>query len=201
MRLKLLLLISKLRKLNNESNRGLLLRMILYVIICLCLSLAPMPIKCSASESNMNTNITNVKQIVQEECDKYNISYELVMAIMKVESNFKSNAVSECGRSKGLMQISTINYKQLSNALNVNFDPFNPTHNIRGGVYLLSNYRDYWYKQWVTEEDLAYLVLISYNRGLDNSIRYVNKYDFTKNKYANKVLNVKYSYEKEGLIL
>jgi soluble lytic murein transglycosylase len=69
---------------------------------------------------------------IREASKTYGISAPLLKAVVKVESDFNPNAVSNMG-AKGLMQIMPQNYGPLQ----IN-DPFNPRESIMGGARYLS---------------------------------------------------------------
>ena len=66
-------------------------------------------------------------EIIQEASDKFDLSFFLIKAIIKVESDFDSRAVSKKG-ALGLMQIMPQNLQ----AFNVR-EPYDPKDNIMGG--------------------------------------------------------------------
>ena len=66
-------------------------------------------------------------EIIQEASDKFDLSFFLIKAIIKVESNFDSRAVSKKG-ALGLMQIMPQNLQ----AFNIR-EPYDPKDNIMGG--------------------------------------------------------------------
>ncbi len=97
-------------------------------------------------------NLAYYHQIIYSKSEKYNIEPSLVNAVIKVESNWDSTAVSQKG-AKGLMQLMPATAKKM----NVK-NPFNPEENIEGGIrylrYLLDKFNG----------DLT-LALAAYNAG------------------------------------
>jgi len=77
-------------------------------------------------------------QIINSTSRKYNIEPSLVNAVIKVESNWDSGAISQKG-AQGLMQL----MPSTARDMNVK-NPFNPEENIEGGVkylrYLLDKF-------------------------------------------------------------
>jgi len=77
-------------------------------------------------------------EIINDKCAKYGVDTQLVKAIIKTESNFNPNAVSNKG-AVGLMQL----MPQTAADLGVN-NSYDPEQNIDGGVrymrYLLDNF-------------------------------------------------------------
>ena len=65
---------------------------------------------------------------IRKAAEKYDVSYPLVKAIIKAESDFNPRAVSKKG-ALGLMQLMPENIK----AMNIS-DPFDPMENILGGT-------------------------------------------------------------------
>ncbi len=76
-------------------------------------------------------NSQKFDEVISEASQKHGISFSLLKAVIKVESDFNPEAVSSKG-AKGLMQIMPFNYK----LLNIK-NPFNPFENIMGGTYYL----------------------------------------------------------------
>ena len=73
----------------------------------------------------------------QEVCKRYRIDYELVLAVIQVESSFNPNAYNEKTDCIGLMQVKGINLPELIEEFDVNY-LLDPYENVLGGVYLLS---------------------------------------------------------------
>jgi len=82
---------------------------------------------------------------VYEESKKYDLDYRLVLAIMKVESNYRNEAVSRRG-ARGLMQINPSSARIIARESGVEVKGakclHEPEKNIRMGVSYLSKMRD-----------------------------------------------------------
>lgn len=95
-----------------------------------------------------------LQHYTQDVCEEYGVSYPLVIAIMKKESEFRSDAVSATN-DYGIMQINGGNHEWLEGALGIT-DWFDPRQNILAGVYMLAQFNGY--------EDV-HKILMSYNCG------------------------------------
>jgi soluble lytic murein transglycosylase len=68
----------------------------------------------------------------------YGVPAPIVFAVIKVESNFDPHAVSTAG-AKGLMQLTDVTFEWIRSKIGTDSDHvFDPTTNIRYGVYYLS---------------------------------------------------------------
>jgi soluble lytic murein transglycosylase len=90
--------------------------------------------------------------IINKASEKYNLAPSLLNAVIQVESNWNSRAVSKKG-AKGLMQLMPTTAKKL----NVG-NPFNPEENIHGGARYLRSLLDKY------NDDIS-LALAAYNAG------------------------------------
>lgn len=128
-------------------------------------------------------------------CKKYGVPYTTFLALMKVESGFRTNAKSSTGY--GLCQINPSNLSYLNRKIGTT-DLFDPYQNIKAGAYWLSRY----YKSWKDEakgERLSLHALNSYNWGEGNYRRYLKKgNDAYSWYYGTKVLNTAAKLEKNG---
>ena len=97
--------------------------------------------KLSATDEKLKTIATSV----YEESQKYDIDYRLVLAVMKVESNFKNEAISRKG-ARGLLQIkpTLANYigKEAGVEVKGTETLHEPDKNIKIGVNYLSKLMD-----------------------------------------------------------
>ena len=101
--------------------------------------------------------------IIQRVASAYDLSPELVKAVVKVESNYNHKAVSPKG-AKGLMQLMPATAKRFGVE-----DTFDPEQNITGGV----KYLHYLFNEF-GDENLD-LVLAGYNAGEHAVRKYGNK--------------------------
>ncbi len=88
--------------------------------------------------------IKTIANSVYEESKRYDLDYRLVLAIMKVESNFKNEAISRRG-ARGLMQINPSSARIIARESGVEVKGtkclHEPEKNIRMGVSYLSKLR------------------------------------------------------------
>ena len=120
---------------------------------------------------------------ISEASIKYGVSFSLLKALIKVESNFNPKAVSKAG-AMGLMQIMPENF----DALKIT-NPFNPRENILGGTLYL--------KQLMTRfEGKLPLALAAYNAGPSRVARYkkIPPIEETEN-YVKKIMKSYYLYK------
>lgn len=89
-------------------------------------------------------------------CESCNVSFELVMAMIKQESNFTTDAVGDSGRSVGLMQIQERWHYETMKELGVT-NLYDPIENVKVGVAILQ-------KSFLKNSEVYY-VLMEYNGG------------------------------------
>lgn len=120
--------------------------------------------------------------IILKAAEVNNLSYSLIKALIKVESNFNTHAVSRVG-AQGLMQIMPRNMKEL----NIE-DPFNPYENIMGGALYLR-------KMLNRFDGHLMLALAAYNAGPTAVERYrdIPPYNETR-RFVEKVIKYNYQY-------
>ncbi len=120
--------------------------------------------------------------IIKEASIRYGLAFSLIKAMIRVESNFNSKAVSRKG-ALGLMQVMPNNLKSLDIG-----DPFDPKQNIMGGAR--------YFKAMVDRfNGKLPLALAAYNAGPNMVERYkdIPPIEETRN-YVKKVMEFFYLY-------
>ena len=141
--------------------------------------------------------------VIDKYSEEYAVPKELVFAVIKTESDFKSDVVSNAG-AVGLMQVTPDTFLWLSKKTEDKYDDvnllYNPEINIKYGVYYLS-----WlysrYGSWET-------ALAAYNAGHGKVDSWLENPEYSKNgvltnipyketrEYVKKVMNAKDTYKK-----
>jgi len=121
--------------------------------------------------------------LISEAADRHGISYPLLKAIVKAESDFDPKAVSSKG-AMGLMQIMPENFRRLGLK-----DPFDPKQNINAGA----RYFKQMYERFKGKVSLS---LAAYNAGPTAVDHYktIPPYEETE-EYVKRVLKYYYNYK------
>lgn len=129
-------------------------------------------------EKNIQEQSKSIDDIITEKAKKFGLDNKLLKSIVKVESNYKPNAVSSKG-AKGLMQLMPGTAKHLGVK-----DVFSPEENIEGGAKYLKNLM----KKYDNNLDLA---LAAYNSGPNavDAVGGVPNFPETQN-YVQKVMEL-----------
>lgn len=106
----------------------------------------------SLSANKSDAGVQKIYSAVDSAAKKYGIDSNLILAIIKQESDFDPNSTSECGAS-GLMQIMPDNFSNLGIT-----DRYDINQNIDGGTKLFKEYLD----QYGGNIEMA---LMAYNGG------------------------------------
>ncbi|BBK22747.1 hypothetical protein Aargi30884_16500 [Amedibacterium intestinale] len=122
---------------------------------------------------------TELQDYIRKECDEMNVEMELVLAIMKVESDFNSEVISDTN-DYGLMQINIVNHESLQKKLSI-YDFLDPYDSARAGIYMLSGL------DWC-ENDVQRLMC--YNMGVSGAKRAWSK-GIHETEYTKRVLEAK----------
>lgn len=141
-----------------------------------------------------------LQKYLWDKCKENNWPYDVVLAQLKVESDFNVNLThrnSDGSVDRGLAQINSSTLKFYQEKI-PGFDPFNPYHAIQACILYLNENRAYWVNKGVTDlEQIIVLSLNSYNMGLPRYLKYRKNtgtisrgYDKTINKYRGQLKNI-----------
>lgn len=123
----------------------------------------------------------DLQQYIHNLCEKYDISYAMVIAMIDVESSFDSKAVSSTS-DYGLMQINAINHKD-------NMDYLNPYDNVEHGIKALNRLAE--------KYNEADLVAMCWNCG-EAGARKLWREGIYSTEYSEKVIKKKIEYERSN---
>jgi len=134
-------------------------------------------------KTNPRYSTKKYDDIIANASQQYDVSFPLLKAIIKAESDFDPRAVSKKG-AKGLMQIMPENFKPLGIT-----DPFDPSQNIHAGA----RYFKQMYDRFKGKLSLS---LAAYNAGPTAVEHYktVPPYEETE-EYVKRVLKFYYNYK------
>ena len=107
------------------------------------------------------TSNKSIHEIVCEEVKGTQLDADLILAIIKVESNNNQNEISydSYGADYGLMQIRNINHEEINKHFNRKLNYLDARDNIKAGIYLLNKIYDKYIKDGLN------CVLMVYNMG------------------------------------
>lgn len=140
-----------------------------------------------------NAKLESMGETVYEESRLYDLDYRLVLAIIKVESNFRHNVTSRAG-ARGLMQIKPTLAKFISKNTGIEFknkkDLDEPDKNIRLGAYHISKLME--------DFENIHAVLHAYNVGPRKARTRLNKENEPNTVFTRRVLK---EYQKNTSLL
>ena len=127
--------------------------------------------------------IPSVAKLLYEEASFRGIDYRLVLAIMAVESNFRTDAVSRAG-ARGIMQIRPILASFIAKVASIPYegesDLFEPANNVRFGLYYLS-----WLSSIFKNTNE---ILLAYNIGHNRVKRLLSRTGDADSRYTRRVM-------------
>lgn len=135
----------------------------------------------------------DLQKYIWNKCKENNVEYELIIAMISLESGFKANVISK-NSDYGLMQINKINHKRLKEKLNIN-DFLNPYDNVTAGIHMISELKNNSCGKYKTTEQY----LMAYNMGIGGADRCFRKGIYSIS-YSRKIIsNVKALKEEKKL--
>ncbi|MDD5244833.1 MAG: lytic transglycosylase domain-containing protein, partial [Syntrophorhabdaceae bacterium] len=130
---------------------------------------------------------------VYEESQRYDIDYRLILAVMKVESNFRHDAISRKG-ARGLLQVKPSLARYISKTSDIPVKNskclYEPEKNIKIGVNYLS--------RLIERFENIYTALHAYNAGPRRVKRNTSGDEIPNNRFTKKVIK---EYQKIANIL
>lgn len=145
-----------------------------------------------------NDEILYPKLPLEEEIQRYaqtlaeekDIPVSLVYSIMYVESRFDTNAVSDT-QDGGLLQVNQNTARWIADELNYEeYDLHNPYTNIEFAIWYLDYLNQYWTNQGASEDEKAFLVPLSYHKGIQGSRDWIKEYGWNS-KYVDAIYDYK----------
>ena len=137
----------------------------------------------NVSTTSSDANMKKIYESVNKYCNKYGVDANLVLGVIKAESNFNPKAVSSAG-AKGLMQLMPSVCKDTGVS-----NPFDIDENIKGGVKLLKSNLDKY-------NGNTAMALMAYNAGPGtvqsrgvSSVSDLYKMPNETQNYVNKIMN------------
>lgn len=121
----------------------------------------------------------DLQDYIRQECIDAGLDMKLVLAIMKVESNFNPELIS-CTDDFGLMQVNKINFEEVERELGLT-NMLDPYQGAKAGIFLLSKLK------WNESE---HQMLMAYNIGVAGAQR-LWKQGIYETDYSKKVLKAK----------
>lgn len=170
----------KIRRISLQKSRKYYKFLIIGFLIILLLEL-----------SNRHFSDDDIKylELVDKYSKEYDVDRELILGVIEVESDFRSDVTSNKGRI-GLMQIMPDTAKWISNRLDMDYSKVelkDPDTNIKFGTYYLHYLIDRY--------SYLHLALAAYNGGLGNVDEWIERGILSKN--TDSVDNIPFKETKE----
>lgn len=131
----------------------------------------------------------DMQQYTYAMCEKYGVQYELLLAVMYVESRYNVNAVGG-GNSYGLCQIHYSNTANLQRAIGLT-DLLDPYDNIEAGAYMLNMYLNAGRKRSSDTYFIEHYGLNCYNMGEGMFVSNCYNNGILERTYSNKVRSIR----------
>lgn len=147
------------------------------LLVCFAIMLIALSIQVESKYSNLRSEYPKpYHQLVLKVSKEFNVDENLIYAIMRQESKFKTDAVSSAN-ARGLLQITEPTFDWLKMKLNDTTteyeDLFEPEYNLRYGAYFLSLLRAE-FKETSTQ-------LAAYNAGMNITKSWLSDGEYSNN--------------------
>lgn len=134
----------------------------------------------------------NIQKFIKDESKESNLNYFLILAIIKCESDFKTNDTSYNKNGTydtGLMQVNSSNKAWANELVGRELNLKNPKDNIEAGISIFNHYYSYWERKGYSGRELLLRGLNSYNMGINGLKKYMSRgNDYDDWYYGNKIL-------------
>jgi soluble lytic murein transglycosylase-like protein len=115
----------------------------------------------------------DIAQIIVDQCRELKLPPDLVLAVMKRESEFFANAKSDKG-AMGIMQVMPTTWHTYVDKLKLGVSiqaAWDPLVNIKVGTHILKDFYDSYSKKSRSEEEVWKLTLSAYNSGPNGGVQ------------------------------
>ncbi|MCY9737544.1 transglycosylase SLT domain-containing protein [Paenibacillus alvei] len=129
------------------------------------------------------------KKYLWEKCKEKGIQFDLALAIMKTESDFRKHLTSDTN-DHGIMQVNgeTAKYMlRLFDDLPSDYDLYDYKTNVQFGLAELKYLQNTWRDKGLSKSKEQFYIIVSYNRGVAGAKRWVRDNGFN-NQYYDKVV-------------
>lgn len=183
-------------------------------VIKICISFVILflifPIKSYGKELEKRVLTEYLEFYGEEIAVEYDLNWNLVKAVLFLESRYDINCVTHNYDKKGNV-VSTDSgigqqndqwlawYGELAGIENP--DPFNPIHSIKMLCAGLNFWKEYGIREGYEGEELTLIMINSYNAGFNGYMQHIEKHGTMDRAYSNVVLGFKVMIDEYGYIL
>jgi hypothetical protein len=140
----------------------------------------------------------SILDYIWNKANENDLSYTLILAMAKQESDLnkdKVNRNSNGTTDRGLLQINSRSLKWLGELADIkNPNPMNDYHNVNMAIAYLVEERDFWRTQGLSEEQVFFATVLTYNQGRGGATSYIRSHGW-HSKYVENILKYKGEFE------
>ena len=132
------------------------------------------------------------QKFVADISEEFGLSFELIISMMKIESNYQTDLISETN-DFGIMQLNSKNHEFFAKLSGLEtYDVMDFYDNVTMAINYLAYLRDNLIKQGITnQEDLIIYLLNSYNMGEMGFKKYIKRTGLLTRVYDQRILEYK----------